>query len=482
MKHEVLRIENLSYEKNHKSYLKQVNFHLYQEEFLGICGLHNSGKTTLANIISGLSQATEGRLYLQEKSVDLFNSTIYGRNNQRLGIFKISMTPNFVPVLSISENLFALRPKINFIFNANTAAAKTVAILEQIKINVSPNTLISDLSVSQTHLLEIAKCISMGAKIIILDDIAKNYTVAECMHMVWLIKNNRQVTFIYISSKDDPILRETERIIIMRGGMVAGTMYHEDYSADHLMSMCAGYGSSSHSFRKSTVREEVVLDASIPSNYNRPIQFTVHAGEVFGIFDLEGGSRWEIINSFLFASDSTLIVAGHKANNYREAVKYGMALLKENYSKNDLLPCFDFYDNLLFQALPKISRWGVIQKNLYDFVSEQLSVHFSADDIQQRSQWGFTKTMLYRWIATNPKIMILNDLTSGNSPAIKEEFDTIIDQTARNGSGILLISTDFSECQRLCDRILIVTRTSSRIFEKSENSINNYVQFLYSNL
>lgn len=482
MKHEVLRIENLSYQKNHKSYLKQVNFQLYQGEFLGICGLHNSGKTTLANIITGSLLATDGRVYLQEQPVSLYNFSNSGRSAQRLGLFKINMTSTFVPALSIAENLFALRPKINFIYRAKSCSMKTIALLEQIKVKVSPNSLVSDLSAAQTHLLEIAKCISMGAKIIILDDIARNYTLAECMDLVWLINDTTQITFVYISNKDDPVLKETERILVLRGGRVAGTIFHDDYNPDCLMAMSAGYGSSIQASRESSAREEVVLDVSIPSNRNRPIQFKVHAGEVFGIFDLEGGSRWEIINSFLFGSDSTLKVDGHKANNYREAVKYGMALLRENYSKNDLIPCFNFYDNLLFQVLPKLCYWGFIRRKLYIFIGNQLLSHFSVDDMQLRNHWVATKTLLYKWIITHPKIMILNDLTSGYSPAIKQEFDSIIDQTARDGSGILVVSTDFAECQRLCDRILIVTTTSSRIFEKSENSMDNYVRFLYSNL
>ena len=473
---------NLSKEFSGTKALIDVNLSIEKGEIMGIVGENGAGKSTLVRILSGVHDHSSysGNFLLNGKAQS-FRSP---KDALRAGISIIHQELMLIKDLSVAENIYMGRwPLKNFMVDWEKLNKDANRVLEGLGMSIDTSTLVCDLGISQLQLVEIAKALSQDSKVLILDEPTAALTEVEANRLFELLRELKAqgVTIIYISHRLKEVLYLADRIAVLRDGRLVGVEKARELTYNKVVSMMIGRDLSNLFPRDFSIKGPVMLsvrnvsveDQVIKGRWKvKNVSFDLHAGEILGISGLLGAGRTEL--AMVLFGDKRARHTGQvyldgqllKVRNPAQAIRAGIALVTEDRQGQGIIPDFSVGKNLSLAILKQISKFGILSKasenhTISKYVTElRVKVKDCEDSITNLSGGNQQKVMVARWLATQPKVLILDEPTRGIDVEAKAEIYQLIRELSRRGMAIIMISSDLMEILEISDRILVLCEGS----------------------
>lgn len=466
--------------------LRDVAFQVGPGRTLGLVGENGSGKSTLMNILGGNVQPDAGKMILDHRPY----APAHPKDASRAGVAFIHQELNLFPNLSIAENLFltAMPRAAGILINRRTLKQRAAALLEQVGLDLRPETPVERLSPGERQLVEIARALSFDARLIIFDEPTTSLSLRETEILFSLIARLRRrgIAMIYISHILEHVLRLSDDLLVLRDGKVLGSGPAADFSTTRLVSLMVGREMTQlYPSRKKSSTSTPALDVEGVSEPGmvRDISFKLHRGEVLGLSGLMGAGRSELAR-ILFGLDphttGVIRLNGQPLNRSgpRHRIQHGMAFLTEDRRHEGLCLDASIDDNLMLVAardyakspfrLVQWDRWQQSMSRLRDDVMLP-SQALPTQPVKILSGGNQQKVVLAKWLLSRPSVLILDEPTRGVDVGAKYELYRIILDLADEGTAALLISSEIEELAGLCDRILVMSQgTIRREFMRAE--------------
>ena len=463
----ILKVEGISKRFGGVQALENVDFDVRYGEVHALVGENGAGKTTLMNILGGIVKRDSGRILFKGQEVN-FDSPI---ESIEAGIAVIHQELAMLPALDVVENVYMGRMPAQFgRIQWRTAERDTRQVLEMVGLKINPRVLVSKLSISQRQLVEIAKALSMNASLIIMDEPNSSLSETETERLFEVIERlkERNVAIIYVSHKIEEVLRIADRISVLRDGLQRGTQLKSEGSVDSIIQMMVGRELRRESFSDGHKIGAPRLEVKgLTSSYFQDVSFDVRQGEIVGISGLVGAGRSEVARA-IFGADSydkgEILLEGKRVrfNHPSDAIAHGLAMVPEDRKLLSLFMDMPVLFNMYLAELPRLSRLGLINQNrarqTASRFASQLSIKLASLDHPVRSLSGGNqqKTTLARWLATNPKLLILDEPTHGVDVGAKAEIYQLMRQLSAEGLSIILISSELPEILTMSDRVVVM--------------------------
>ncbi|MDZ4696882.1 MAG: sugar ABC transporter ATP-binding protein [Deltaproteobacteria bacterium] len=460
--------------------LKNVSLQLVAGQVLGLVGENGAGKSTLMNILGGVVTPDSGTIELAGAPY-VPDTPLLARQR---GIAFIHQELNLFANLTVAENLFITgfpkRSKLWPMVDRAAMRKRAAELIAAVDLETTPDTPLANLSPGERQLVEIAKALSIDARIVIFDEPTTSLSVRETERLFALIERLREEgrAIVYISHALDDVMRLCDTIHILRDGAVVASGPTSTFTKASMVKAMVGRDLERlYPARKSAVQSENVLEVKgirregIVEN----IAFELKAGEVLGIAGLMGSGRSELAR-ILFGIDpadaGTVSIAGKVLLNRSPAasIEHGMAFLTENRREEGLLMEFDVAQNVSLAALPRFAEGfsGVLssEKLALSIKESALSVSIPESKLGRKMGDGLAvrtlsggnqqKVVLAKWLLTKPKVFVLDEPTRGIDVGAKYEIYERIDVLAHSGAGVLVISSELDELIGICDRIMVM--------------------------
>jgi len=450
--------------------LSGVNFDLRVGEVHALLGENGAGKSTLIKILGGIYTADEGEIRLEGKLVNIRSVAAA----QHIGIRIIHQEIVLVPYMTVAENIWLgreQRTNAGFL-DKREMLTKTRQIIQDYCVDIPADELVGNLSLGQQQLVEIMRAVSADANIIVMDEPTSSLTEHEIKILFRTIRRLKEkgVGIIYISHKISELFEITDRITILRDGVYIDTVETSSIETNDLISMMVGrklekyYTKTNHAIGKTTLE---VLGLSKQGMF-RDISFHVKSGEIIGFYGLMGAGRSEVMKTIFgcITKDSGTTIINDLLIDIRtpsQAIDSGIAYLPENRKEEGLVLMNTVGYNMTLVALKQIiksiginqkERDGIINRYVEAF---NIKITSSEQIVGNLSGGNQQKVILGKWLAINPKILILDEPTRGIDVGAKADIYRIIDQLAENGVSIILISSEMPEIINMCDRVYIMS-------------------------
>lgn len=456
--------------------LSDVCLEFNKGEVHAVLGENGAGKTTLMRVICGIYQPDEGELCFEGEQVKFTNP----RQSQEKGIAIIHQELNMPVNLTIAEYMFLGRMPANKlgIVNRKYASEKSKELLKTVEVNRSPNTKIYDLTVAEQQLVEIARALSFNSKLIIMDEPTSALNTQETENLFKIINNlkKQNAAIIYISHKLDEIFRISDTITVMRDGCVIETRSVQDFDHETIVRMMTGKDLSEDYFAKGEqgsneyTREEPLFAVRNISSHSRKLKsvsFELYKGEVLGIAGLLGAGRTELFRAIFGADPKTqgeVLLNGKpvEIHSTSDAVKEGIMLLPEDRKVEGLLLQMSIRENIVLPSLKNLSTYGLVNKKKGKALAKEhighLRVKCTSENqiVGNLSGGNQQKVVFAKWLAANPKILMLDDPTRGIDVGSKHEIYGLIRNLANQGIGVIFVSSEMPELVGVCDRVLVM--------------------------
>ncbi len=457
--------------------LTDVAFTLDAGQVLGLVGENGSGKSTTMNILGGIHPRDRGRVTLNGKPYEPRSP----REALESGLAFIHQELNLFENLSIQENIFIggfpLLGRLAPIIRRGEIAARSREVLDMVDLDIHPGTIVARLSQGERQLVEIAKALAAGAKIIIFDEPTTSLTKKEIERLFEIIARLKKqgIAMIYISHILGDVKELCENIVILRDGVVAGSGPAAAMSIEAIISMMVGREIEQlFPHRPPCVTAHPLLEVSALSQPNvvHDINFTLHKGEILGISGLMGSGRSELAR-ILFGLDphvgGEIIVDGSALTTHDPiaAMAQGIAFLTEDRRAEGLMMDASISDNIALPSLreyaEKFSGW-LRRPQMSAKVSQSADrVKINTTDytsmlVKNLSGGNQQRVVLAKWLLRTPKVFILDEPTRGIDVGAKYEVYKIINQMVADGAGVLFISSEMEELIGMCDRIMVMNR------------------------
>ena len=461
--------------------LHQVSFTVTNGEIHALMGENGAGKSTLIKILTGQHTEFEGRITLDGQP---FQPRGPRDARDRFGIACIHQELSLVPDLSIAENLFLARePRTRWrTLDRERMQQQAREWLTRLGTPLDPSRLVRGLRTGEQQLVEIARALSLNARLLLLDEPTSALSDPEIAILMRVLEGLRKqgVTLIYVSHKLDEVFRLADRITVLRDGRMMGTRRTTEVDAPALLRMMAGRDVTLFGARAASILgpevlrvEEMHVTAGNDNRALENISFTLRQGEVLGVAGLMGAGRTELLETLFGATPPRRVrarrffVGGTERGVFRsprEALKAGISLVTEDRKLKSLVLPLSVRHNMTLTALKTfLTRGGQVrQRQETQAVREQienLKLKTSGLDVPVAGLSGGNqqKVVLARCLLTNPRILLLDEPTRGVDVAAKSEIYRIIGELAGKGMAVLLASSEIPELLALCDRIMVLS-------------------------
>lgn len=472
MKELLMDIQSISKKFPGVQALKDVSFQIYSGEVHSLVGENGAGKSTLMNILSGVYGQTEGKLVWCGKEVQ-FKDT---REPKSLGIAMIHQELSLASHLSVMENLFMGRlPKTKFgKIDYSLLKRNAIEALKRVGLDGEYATKrIDTLSVSQQQMVEIARALSLNAKMIIMDEPSSSLTTRETEILLKLIRDLRDqnVGIIYISHRMEEVFDISERITVLLDGSVVDSMLAKDTTVNQVLSLMVGreYKTEKlHQCRANYNAQPILKVEHLKyKNIVKDVSFEAYPSEVLTITGLVGAGRTELLETVFGCRKQDageILVDGEKVNNKNAGVmmKHGMALVPEGRKIRGIFPQLSVNDNMRISSLRRYTKYGVIRvKKVNKAVEEQIqNLRVKTPSVMQKMKYlsggNQQKVILGRCMMCTPKILIMDEPTNGIDIGAKQEIYKIIDELSKQGITVICISSEMAEVLAISDRVIVM--------------------------
>ena len=461
--------------------LQDVSLQLKAGEIHALLGENGAGKSTLIKVLGGIYIAEEGEIYIEGKKVEIGGV----KDAQANGIAIIHQELVLVPYMTVAENIFLGREhgKGRFV-NKDSMNKEAQTLLDQYQMNIDAETLIKDLTIAQQQMVEIVKAISFNSKILVMDEPTSSISDKEVGFLFETMRTltKKGVGIIYISHKMSELEEICDRVTVMRDGTYVGTKEVKDTSKDELVAMMVGRELTNYYTRDFGSSDEVVLKCEniADGKMARGASFEVHKGEIIGFAGLVGAGRSEVMKCiFGLTKNSTgdIYMEGKKIEIHSpiDAVKYGIALVPENRKQEGLYKVQSVKFNSTIQVLKDFIKGIRVDLDKEEKITQDYIDMMSTKTPSQEQMIGNLsggnqqKVMIGRWLATNPKVLILDEPTRGVDVGAKSEIYAIMNELAKQGMAIIMISSELPEILNMSDRIYVMREGKIRgCFHHSE--------------
>lgn len=448
--------------------LRGVHFEVRAGEVHALVGENGAGKSTIIKILAGSIRRDSGNVSLAGATVD-FRSPA---DSQGAGIAVIHQELAMLPTLGIAENLFVGRlPSRRGWVDRSALRAAASAILEEVGLDLDPEARVSGLSVSQQQLVEIARALSRGARLLVMDEPSASLTDHEVARLLALVDRLRSAgtAVVYVTHRLAEVFAIADRITVLRDGQSVATVAAADSSPSALISMMVGRELAPRVAAPAPPSGPDLLEVRGLSRAPTvsDVSFTIRRGEILGMAGLVGAGRSETAR-LIFGADQpdagTILLEGRpvRLRSPRAALAAGIAMVPEDRKRLALFIDAAVHWNITIARLPALSNWGLIRarraRSIARSFVERLRVKPAAIDVPVRKLSGGNqqKTVLARWLATAPKVLILDEPTHGVDVGAKAEIYSLIRRLAGEGMAILLVSSELPEVLELSDRIAVM--------------------------
>ena len=466
-----MRIEMRGIDKSFGSnqVLKQAGFTLESGEVHALMGENGAGKSTLMKILTGVYTIDAGTVLVDGKEVNYKNP----QEAEKAGIVFIYQELNVMFDLTVEENLFMgkeIHGKFG-ICDKKAMQKKAQEALNTLGVNISPKTVMSELSVGQQQMVEICKALMADAKVIIMDEPTAALTQSETVALFKVIESLRKkgVSMVYISHRMEEIFELCDRITVLRDGSYIGVKNIPETNMNEIVKMMIGREiGERYPSRDVKIGKEVLKVKGLTRKGTfHDVSFSVRAGEVLGVSGLMGAGRTEIMQAIfgnLSYESGTIEIDGEevKISNPRQAMEHGIGFITEDRKTEGLMLDKSIRENISLCNLGRISKSSVISKEAEkDMVAEAIKdLHIKCfgpfHECNNLSGGNQQKVVLAKWILTNPKILILDEPTRGVDIGAKKEIYNIINKLAAQGVAIIMVSSELPEVLGMSDNIMVV--------------------------
>lgn len=471
----VLQMKNISKSFPGVKALDKVSLNIKRGTVHALMGENGAGKSTLMKCLFGIYKMDEGEVFFEGKQVNIRDA--FDALHQGIAMVHQELQP--ILDRSIAENIYCGRYPlksfgiIKLVDHAkmNEEAKKW---LEEVHLSFDPRVKLRELSVSQMQSVEIAKAVSVNAKIVIMDEPTSSLTEREVESLFDTINNlrNKGVSIIYISHKMEEILRISDEVTIMRDGTYVGTWNAKELTTDLIINKMVGRELTSRYPKRTSQLGEVIMEVNGYTSSNprsfKDISFNLKKGEILGIGGLVGAQRTELMEGIFgirSVSSGDLIYKGKKLKIKRplDAINEGIALLTEDRRATGIFGVLSISDNVAIASLGKYLDMKIVinDRKVSKLVSEnvqKLSIKTPSNKTQIQSLSGGNqqKVIISRWLANDPDVFILDEPTRGIDVGAKYEIYSIIADLAKQGKSIIMISSEMPELLGMSDRIMVM--------------------------
>lgn len=466
---EVLELKGIVKEFPGVKALDGVDLKVKRGTVHALMGENGAGKSTLIKILSGVYKKDGGEILIDGKAIAIHSPM----DSQKLGISVIYQEFALIPELSITQNIF-LGKEIKGtgpIVNRRRMEKKAQQLMERLNMNSSVNKKVSDCTVGQQQMIEIAKALESDAWVVVMDEPTSAITEAEKEKLFEIIKDlkSQGIAIIYISHRMSEIFEIADEITILRDGKYVMTSAVSDMTEQSIVKNMVGRELNDIFDREKCSPKEVVLE--VKNLYRRgvfePISFAVKAGEVLGFSGLMGAGRTEIARC-IFGLDKAdggeIYLNGTKVDikNPADAIKAGIVYVSEDRRREGIVPLLSIRENMTLASLPWLNKASWIdskkEKNIAAEYIEKLAVKTPSMEqkIGNLSGGNQQKVCLGKWLCINPKVIILDEPTRGIDVGAKAEIHKLIEKLCKEGIAVLLISSEMPEVLGASDRIFVL--------------------------
>ena len=455
--------------------LDKVDFEAYAGQVTALLGENGAGKSTLMKILSGVYKADEGEIYLNGNQIQPQNP----HQAQELGISIIYQEFNLTPNQNVYTNIFLGREpmqkglvgKLGFV-DGHYMRQHSDKLLAQVGARFSNDRLVRNLSVAEQQMVEIAKALSVQAKVIIMDEPSSALGKEEVRVLFDIIQDLKRqgLAIIFITHRLDEVFEIADRAIVFRDGRRAGEVKVADATAEQIIGLMVGRALDRSAVHECMVAtQEVVLQVR---NLNRKsvlheINFELHRGEILGLAGLVGAGRTETARA-IFGVDridtGEIYINGKRVEitSPNSAVKAGLALVPEGRQTQGLVLIQTVERNIALPNLDTLSRSSFVNRGRMRQVVQKYvdKLNIRTPSLEQRvlnlSGGNQQKVVLAKWLASDPKVLILDEPTRGIDVGAKAEVYAIMNDLVQQGIGIIMISSEMPEILAISDRILVM--------------------------
>ncbi len=452
--------------------LNDVQFTLCRGEVHALLGENGAGKSTLMKILSGVYQPDEGEIIFEDQPVSFVDPL----SAQRVGITIIHQEFNLFPELTVEENIFIGREfcKNNrWRLDEKQQCQATIEILQKLNLAISPDTLVADLTVAQQQMVEIAKAISVNAKILIMDEptAALTETEIESLFRVTRLLKEQGTGIVYISHRLEELALIADRATVMRDGQYISTVDYECVNISDLIAMMVGRDLGNIYPRREALQLKTpVLEVNglTRKGVLNDINFTLYRGEILGFAGLMGAGRTELARA-IFGADAidsgTLKLNGKETviKDISDAIQQGISYLTEDRKKEGLALNLSVERNIMLGNYPEYSdRFGNVDSRRCQQTSEQQvkALRIKTPHLEQAalnlSGGNQQKIIIARWVCKDTDILIFDEPTRGIDVGAKLEIYELMNRLVAKGKSIIMISSELPEVLGMCDRILVM--------------------------
>lgn len=465
----ILKVEGINKSFAGNQVLHDISFSAYGGHVHALVGENGAGKSTLMNIIGGIHRPDSGTLYLNGQPVSFSDPWQAKQSGISIVHQELSLAPN----MKVAQNIFIRRERANALgfVQWRQLYKDTEAIFQRMGVDISPTALAGDYSIAMQQLIEIAKAISLDAKVIIMDEPTSALSESEVERLYAIVRDLKAngIAIIFISHKLGEVFRMADEISVLRDGRMVGTVGTAETSHDEVIQMMVGrhiedlYPPKSDGFGETILAVE---GFSRPPHFEE-VSFELRRGEILGFAGLVGSGRTEVARA-LFGADrrqaGTLRLNGKviDVKSPTEAIQQGIAYLSEDRKTLGLFLKMSVRDNVVAASLDQfITRAGLLR---HKGIAEQSQRYVDAMQIRpfndevmviNLSGGNQQKALLAKWLSSKPKVLIADEPTRGVDVGAKAKIHQDLRALAAQGIGVIVISSELPEVLGLSDRVAV---------------------------
>jgi ribose transport system ATP-binding protein len=450
--------------------LDDVSLDIRKGEIHAICGENGAGKSTLVNIVSGVHKRDAGTIIFDGEETNFANA----RESVFKGIGFVHQELALCQDLTVAENMWMWSmPNKNGVINHKELYRKTEEILKNFDADFNATDIVETLSVAQQQIAEIAKAMSLNAKLIILDEPTSSITEIEVEKLFRMVKNLRDqgIGIIYITHRMNEVFALCDRVTVLRDGVLVKTLDTAKTTHDEVVSSMVGREISDFYPPKTDMPKEDQTELMRAEDFRGTgfdsISFTLRKGRVLGFCGLIGSGRTELMRALcglggyqsgkLFYNDAEI----HN-KKYPDAIKNKICYLTEDRKRNGLFLGMSVKSNLVAAVLEDISRMGLLNEKeatrLSDLEIEQMNIKTQSREAILGSLSGGNqqKVMIGKWMTVQPEIMIMDEPTRGIDVGAKSEIHFMLRRLCNEGVGVIVVSSEMPEIIGVCDDVVVM--------------------------
>lgn len=474
----LLRMQNIRKVFSGVVALDDVNLTLERGEVHSLVGENGAGKSTLIKVMTGAYKRDGGEMFLEGEAVN-FRSP---EDAQHAGVVAVYQEVNLLMFRTVAENIFLNREPRRFGFldwgKMNKQAGE---ILERLGLNINPKAVLGSLNIAMRQMVAIARGVSLGAKVLVLDEPTSSLTEKEVHILYDVIRRLKAAgtAIVYISHRFDELYAVCDKVTVLRDGKYVAT--RDLAGLERLDLVCLMLGKQREELEKKgatafgehhtgeTENHPPLLETENLTRGRRMqnVSLNVKRGEILGMAGLLGSGRTDVARA-IFGADhketGRIILDGKEINprSPNDAIKAGIAFLSEDRKAEGIIPELSVRENLTLAALPALTSAGIVsrakQNEIVEKFMRRLGIKAASADqkIRELSGGNQQKVLLARWLCRNPKFLLLDEPTRGIDIGAKGEIQALVNELAKEGLGVLMISSELEELVEGSDRVVVM--------------------------